>query len=293
MLQRQSVQLWQHLGTALLCGLAVFIPILLPSSQGPWLSVGCWMVGYLLLSLSGLSVASTTRLSTSLAAIATSLGYCLLTLPLLPAFGFLPAVTLTAILILVLSAVSAKQHFLRTQPARVSHVAVQVSSKAPVPEPLHSETQRNENQDIDAGLEQALLSRLSTTSEPEVVPDPTDDRNDHPQAIQFQSADREIAQRYERGSDPDGREWLEGTFRVDFQRHQKTAIVHIPFWPAFNDRPEVRSELLDGPHLKIDIKTVERWGIRLELTRRAAGLDPDSAELAFFVSTQSAARGAA
>ena len=86
---------------------------------------------------------------------------------------------------------------------------------------------------------------------------------------------------------------MEGTIRVNFLRNQKTSIVHIPFWPAFQIRPDVDSELLAGPQLTIEAKTVERWGIRLELTRRAAGLDPDFAELAFFVSTHSAAREAA
>jgi hypothetical protein len=194
------------------------------------------------------------------------------------------------------------QEFQRRQrtvsPARA---AIQVRTETPRPHPKSrvprppapqtEPTETDSSHEIDSGREQALLSRLSVGTEDESVP--AHETVPPPEAIRFQQAAPNVFQRIERGQEPDGREWLEGTVRVDFLRNQKTSIVHIPFWPAFHVRPDVNSELLEGPQLTIETKTVERWGIRLELTRRAAGLDPDFAELAFFVSTHSTAREAA
>lgn len=303
---RPPIQLWQHLATALLCGLTVVVSVRISGSLGELVTVGCWLIGHLLLSVGGISLTGTPRLSTSVTAIATNLLYCLPTIPLLPSAGYLPAILLATFQLLVLSVNAVRAGWSPPQQASQTHIAIKVTSEPPTSNPSSSErkqqseaTDEKENSEIDASLEQALLSKLSASSmldsedASESDDDSEIDRTDQSQAIQFQTAEKEIAQRYERGSAPDGREWLEGTIRVDFLRNQKTAVIHIPFWPAFQTRPDVNSELLDGPHLKIDVKTVERWGVRLELTRRAAGLDPDSAELAFFVTTQSAARGAA
>ncbi|HSG71547.1 MAG TPA: hypothetical protein VLA12_14085 [Planctomycetaceae bacterium] len=119
-----------------------------------------------------------------------------------------------------------------------------------------------------------------------------DDEEEEPH-LQFENADRHVAQRIERGYRADGSEWMEGMLLVEFQARQKTAIVHLPVWPAFATQPEIQSELLGGPDLDIEVKTIRRWGLRIELTRRASGLDPDSAELAFFISAQAAVREAA
>lgn len=296
---RPPVQLWQLLGTALLCGLAVVISVAMSGTMGTFLTAGCWLTGHLLISVGSISLSNSPRLSPSVAASSIQLLFCFLTIPLLPSFIALPAVLLAAVQMFVHFGNTVRVQRLQPHDTNPTHVSIQVTAEAPVAKSGTDKTSPSENDnsqessEIDAGREQALLSQLSASTFDDQENEIADDHQESPQAIQFQSAERDIVQRYERGSDPDGREWLEGTIRVDFLRHQKTAVVHIPFWPAFQSRPDVNSELLDGPHLKIEVKTVERWGIRLELTRRAAGLDPDSAELAFFVTSQSAARGAA
>lgn len=139
---------------------------------------------------------------------------------------------------------------------------------------------------VESNLEQRLLAQLEDGPEFSI----DDEEEPH---LQFETADRHVGQRIERGRRADGSEWMEGMLLVEFEARQKTAIVHLPVWPAFETQPEIQSELLGGPDLDIEVKTIRRWGLRIELTRRASGLDPDSAELAFFISAQAAVREAA
>jgi hypothetical protein len=141
---------------------------------------------------------------------------------------------------------------------------------------------------VENDLEQRLLARLHESSV--AFSDADEEREPH---LSFETSDRHVAQRIERGIQRDGSEWMEGVLLVEFRAGQKTAIVHLPVWPAFASQPKIESELLGGPELDIEVKTIRRWGMRIELTRRAAGLDPDSAELAFFISAQAAIREAA
>ncbi|MDB4637659.1 MAG: hypothetical protein P8M30_17595 [Planctomycetaceae bacterium] len=296
---RPPVQFWQLVGTSLLCGVAVLVATALPHSLGEIVSLATWSSSLVLISVGAVSLIRHSPRLTQWSVVGVSLLFGMGTSLLLPSAWTLIAALMTGGQLLLLSGLTLRNY--RQPPISPSRVAIKVTSKRPstesqkklVPEdskPLNE----LENETINAGLEQALLSRLSVAQNHEEDSPVHEEESPHnSQSIQFQPAESHILQRYERGLDPEGREWLEGTIRVDFIRNQKTAVIHIPFWPAFQFPPQVNSELLEGPHLKIDIKTVERWGIRLELTRRAAGLDPDSAELAFFVTTESKARGAA
>jgi len=298
MTTRPPVQLWQLVGTSLLCGIAVAVTTTFPGNSGELISLATWGFGLLLISVGAISLIRHSNRFTRIIVPVVSLMYCAGTISLLSSNMTILTSAIAAVPLLFMTGLSLKLNT-RNQ-TRPSRVAIKVTAEAPSSEsekrPLSQDSESSnhpQNEHIDSGLEHALLSRLSVENEHEENSNEPQEPIGDSQSIQFQPAEQHILQRYERGLDPEGREWLEGTVRVDFLRNQRTAVIHIPFWPAFQIRPQVNSELLDGPHLKIDVKTVERWGIRLELTRRAAGLDPDSAELAFFVTTESKARGAA
>jgi hypothetical protein len=298
MTKRPPVQLWQLVGTSLLCGVAIVVSVDLPGNLSEIVSLVTWSSSFLLISVGAVSLIRHSPRLTQFSAVGVSLLFGMGTILVLPSAWTLIASLMTGGQLLLLSGLTLRHH--HQSPSSPASVAIKVTSEAPSTDPqntsesaLSKSFHESENETINAGLEQALLSRLSVEQNQEEDSLEQEEFSHESQSIQFQPAESHILQRYERGLDPEGREWLEGTIRVDFIRNQKSAVIHIPFWPAFQFSPQVNSELLEGPHLKIDIKTVERWGVRLELTRRAAGLDPDSAELAFFVTTESKARGAA
>lgn len=288
-------------GVAVICAGAIGMAAFLPGQLRFLVTAVAWLLGVTLVSVGGVSLtrhdSRTAWMSGPLLAVVFTIGTAFFVSSTLRG----AAIVLTAAHAAFMGVVLFQAFQQRERAAAPARAAIRVRTETPRPSrkpaaarppaPQSEPPETESSHEIDAGFEQALLSRLSADTDDESIG--AHESEPPPEAIRFQQAAQNVFQRIERGQDGDGREWLEGTVRVDFLRNQKTSIVHIPFWPAFHVRPDVSTELLEGPQLTIETKTVERWGIRLELTRRAAGLDPDFAELAFFVSTHSAAREAA
>lgn len=291
----KPLQPTEFFAVAVICAAAIGLAAFLPGQLHFLVTAGAWMIGTILVSLGGLALTRRDSQFPWMSGPVLAVVFTLVTALFLSSTLQVPALLLIIAHASVMAFVLIQEFQKRERSSVPVRAAIRVRTEAPrrvsqrtaVPQTasLEEASESAVAHDIDNSFEQALLSRLSVDSETDV--------ESPPEAIRFQEADSNVFQRIERGQDANGGEWLEGTIRVDFLRNQKTSIVHIPFWPAFQVRPEVNSELLEGPQLTIEAKTVERWGIRLELTRRAAGLDPDFAELAFFVSTKSAAREAA
>lgn len=263
----------------LVAGLAVLS--VSPIASGPGLVTG-WIVASSLLAISGAVTISTAENLSQAAMIGLLVLVTSACFATLHSFLTLPiaGMLLSAELLALGTGLGfrAVQRAATTQQPVIA--AFEIGVTAPAPEPVQNEYSEND-------LEQRLLAKLEDSSCSEF----SDDEEElH---LQFESADRHMAQRVERGFRADGSEWMEGMLLVEFQARQKTAIVHLPVWPAFATQPEIQSELLGGPDLDIEVKTIRRWGMRIELTRRASGLDPDSAELAFFISAKAAVREAA
>ena len=265
-------------------GWSMLVAGLVALSVGPMMSgtaiLAGWIIASALLSLSGALTISTTEnlgkaISTGVLVVVTSVAFALVHSFLdLPIAGIVLSAEMLA-LVTGLGVRMLQKMAINQQPA-VAAFEFEVSAPAPEKE----ETFEND-------LERRLLAQIEDS------PQLTFSEDDDEPHLQFESADRHVAQRIERGYRTDGSEWMEGMLLVEFQARQKTAIVHLPVWPAFATQPEIQSELLGGPDLDIEVKTIRRWGLRIELTRRASGLDPDSAELAFFISAKAAVREAA
>lgn len=287
-------------GVAIICAAAVGLSAFLPGQTHFLVTAGAWMIGTILVTSGGLALTRRDSQFSWMGGPVLAVVFAIGTALFLSSTLQVPALLLIIAHASIMGFVLIQEFQKRERSSTPARAAIRVRTEAPHPVPQRTASPQKPPleeepidsvvaHEIDTGFEQALLSRLSVDSETDLA----SDEELRPEAIRFQEADSNVFQRIERGQDANGGEWLEGTIRVDFLRNQKTSIVHIPFWPAFQVRPEVNSELLEGPQLTIEAKTVERWGIRLELTRRAAGLDPEFAELAFFVSTHSAAREAA
>lgn len=295
----KPLQPTEFFAVAVICAAAIGLAAFLPGQLRFLVTAGAWMIGTILVSLGGVALTRCDSQFPWMSGPVLAVVFTLVTALFLSSTLQVPALLLIIAHASVMAFVLIQEFQQRERSSAPVRAAIRVRTEAPrrvsqrtaVPQtaPLEEASEPAVAHDIDHSFEQALLSRLSVDSETDVE----SEQESPPEAIRFQEADSNVFQRIERGQDANGGEWLEGTIRVDFLRNQKTSIVHIPFWPAFQVRPEVNSELLEGPQLTIEAKTVERWGIRLELTRRAAGLDPDFAELAFFVSTHSAVREAA
>lgn len=65
----------------------------------------------------------------------------------------------------------------------------------------------------------------------------------------------------------DGIEIINGTWRVDFLEGQKTAVVHVPFWPPIEGINEVECEVVSEGQCDIKVGRILANGIRFELKR--------------------------
>ena len=65
----------------------------------------------------------------------------------------------------------------------------------------------------------------------------------------------------------DGVEFINGTWRVDFLDGQKTAVVHVPFWPPIEGINEVECDVVSEGQCDIKVARILANGIRFELKR--------------------------
>ena len=67
--------------------------------------------------------------------------------------------------------------------------------------------------------------------------------------------------------DAEGVDVFEGLLRVDFAAGQKLAIIHVPFWPAFDNRPQIACE---GTDCRVKVAAIQAYGARIEVKRSDA-----------------------
>lgn len=65
----------------------------------------------------------------------------------------------------------------------------------------------------------------------------------------------------------EGRDRLEGTFRIEFRDDQLTSSVHIPFCPPFETVPSVQAFLLDEADAKLSVADPQLFGVRVDVKR--------------------------
>ena len=61
-------------------------------------------------------------------------------------------------------------------------------------------------------------------------------------------------------------EHLAAYFKVAFKSGQKTNVVHLNFWPLFQDRPEIVTRLLGSLAGNCRITQQEKFGARIEVS---------------------------
>lgn len=94
------------------------------------------------------------------------------------------------------------------------------------------------------------------------------------------STSQQQQQEFDRTSETDGSELVEGVMPIHFGKGQKRANVHIPFSPPLRGMPEVECECVGGEDVRLKVPVRQSYGIRIE-ARRTNADQPLDAEIGF------------
>lgn len=83
----------------------------------------------------------------------------------------------------------------------------------------------------------------------------------------------EATQRLVRRRTDENVDQLEGSFLVEFDEDQLTAVMHVPFCPAFDTVPNVDVFLLDEVPAKLIVSEPQIFGVRVEVKRDKSAPD--------------------
>ena len=107
------------------------------------------------------------------------------------------------------------------------------------------------------------LTSESTPQAPVPISATSDSLNDEQE---FDDTTDNVVQQLTR-RDAEGVDVFEGLLRVDFAAGQKLAIIHVPFWPAFDNRPQIACE---GTDCRVKVAAIQAYGARIEVKRSDA-----------------------
>jgi len=91
-----------------------------------------------------------------------------------------------------------------------------------------------------------------------------------------------VSQRITRGRGEDGVEAVYGVVRCDFSVGQRQQNLHIAFCPPLERIPELTTDQIDGPIVKIKPSMVEVFGAGLEVKLPAPCSEPTSVQVQFY-----------
>lgn len=91
-----------------------------------------------------------------------------------------------------------------------------------------------------------------------------------------------VSQRIVRARDENGVETVYGVVRCDFTAGQRQQNLHIAFCPPLEFIPELTTDQLDGPMVKIKPSMVEVFGAGLEIKLPAPCSEPTSVQIQFY-----------
>jgi hypothetical protein len=137
-----------------------------------------------------------------------------------------------------------------------------------------------------------LLTRAETAAVPGAATETLSDarrrsvqdglRGAEPVGDEGQEFPENVDQRWIRGRDEEGREYVEGTARVAFAAGQRTAHVHLAICPPLEHPPEVEVEQVAGPPADVQLGSTLPQGIRLDVRRLESVDSENSVLVAFF-----------
>ena len=79
--------------------------------------------------------------------------------------------------------------------------------------------------------------------------------------------DGKLQQQISRFTATNGDDRVEAIWSVHFDQQQKRTVVHVPFSPAFANRPNVECSVVDGDGVTLKVAEVHPYGVRIEARR--------------------------
>ena len=98
----------------------------------------------------------------------------------------------------------------------------------------------------------------------------------------FELLSPNVSQRITRGKEENGVEAVFGVVRCDFAVGQRQQNLHIAFCPPLERVPELTTDQIDGPIVKIKPSMVEVFGAGLEVKLPAPCSEPTSVQVQFY-----------
>jgi hypothetical protein len=95
-----------------------------------------------------------------------------------------------------------------------------------------------------------------------------------------------------RAREENGVEVVYGVVRCDFAAAQRQQNLHIAFCPPLERVPELTTDQIDGPIVRIKPSMVETYGAGLEVKLQAPCSEPTSVQVLFYACEKTAHDGA-